>query len=67
MNAAPSMDQSVLLTYEAAAERLAINVWALRRLVYRRVLPVVSIGHRTKRVRPADLERVAKRLGGGAA
>jgi excisionase family DNA binding protein len=56
---APGMDQ--LLTYEQAADRLQVKVWTLRRLVRRRELPVVRIGHRTCRVRPVDIARFTER------
>ncbi len=46
-----------LLTYADVAEQLGCSVRAIRRHVSDGTLPVIRIGHRTRRVRPDDLDR----------
>lgn len=52
---------AALLTREQAADRLAVSVPTVDRLIARRELRAVRIG-RAVRVRPADLERFLGRL-----
>lgn len=52
---------TALLTREQAAERLAISIVTIDRLILRRELRAVRIG-RAVRVRVADLERFVERL-----
>jgi hypothetical protein len=53
-----------LLDYAQADERLGCSIRSARRLVARKLLRAVVIGHRTVRFRPADLERAAATLAG---
>jgi len=52
-----------LLSYSQAAAVLCCSVSGLRKLVARRAVRAVVIGHRTVRFRPADLDRfIASRV-----
>ncbi len=60
--AGPSADS--LLDYAAIARRLNVSARQARRLVARGHLRCVDLGHRTKRFRPADLDRLIARRAG---
>jgi excisionase family DNA binding protein len=53
-----------LLTKKDVAGRLNVSVATVERLVARGKLPCVDMGYRTKRFRPADLDRLQARLAG---
>lgn len=57
----------ILLTYSQVASQLQISVRSVKRLVARRLLRVVAIGHRTKRFRPCDVARCLAKLSGDVA
>jgi excisionase family DNA binding protein len=50
-----------LLSYEQMASELGVPVRSLRNLVYQGVLPVVVLGHRTRKFRRSDVERALKK------
>ena len=51
-----------LLTIDQAAESLGVSDRSVRRYVARRKLAVIRLGHRTVRIRPADLEKFKEKL-----
>jgi len=53
-----------LLTYQEAAEQLAVTARAVARLVASGRLHAVDLGHRTKRIRPHDLTTFVNSDGG---
>jgi excisionase family DNA binding protein len=53
---------SALLTYKDVARILRISERTTRRLVARRKLRVVKLGHRTMRFRMSDLEACQEKL-----
>ena len=57
-------EENSLLDYKAVAERLHVSERTVKRLVARKKLKVVNLGHRTKRFRPVDVSRCAERLAG---
>lgn len=56
-----------LMTYQQVAEYFGITVRAVRRLVARKELAVVRMGHRTVRIRPSDAEKALGRMTEAAA
>lgn len=55
-----------LLTFADVARQLGVSRRTVNRLVAQRRLRVVTIGHRTKRFRPSDVERTKAKLAGEA-
>jgi excisionase family DNA binding protein len=51
-----------LLTLDQAATELGVGRTKLGQLINRRHLAVVRLGHRTVRVRPADLAKALEKL-----
>lgn len=51
-----------LLTYQDVANRWSVSVRTVRRLVARKKLSAVRIGHSTVKFRPADVERAEQKL-----
>ena len=47
---------SQLLLVESVAQRLALGVVTVKRMIRRGELPVIRLGHNTVRVRQADLD-----------
>ncbi len=57
---------SELLTFADVERQLGVSRRTVNRLISRRVLKCVTMGHRTKRFAPADVERaIAKMTEGG--
>jgi excisionase family DNA binding protein len=50
-----------LLSYEQLASELGVTIRSVRNMVYRGVLPVVVLGHRTRKFRRSDVERALKK------
>lgn len=49
-------------TYVQAAEKMGIKVGALKKMVYRREIGIIDMGHRTKLITDAEIARInAKR------
>jgi excisionase family DNA binding protein len=53
-----------LLTFEDVARLLGVSRRTVNRLVARRQLRMVTLGHCTKRFRPTDVERMKSKLSG---
>jgi excisionase family DNA binding protein len=53
---------TALLTYEQAGALLGVSHWTIRRYVARRKLKVVRLSGATKRIRPADLDKLVEAL-----
>lgn len=53
-----------LWTYQHLAKRWDVSVCQARRIVKARGLEPVDLGHRTKRFRPSDVERLEAPTGG---
>lgn len=53
-----------LMDYKGVAARLKVSEKTVKRLVARKKLRVVDLGHRLKRFRPVDVARCEERLSG---
>lgn len=47
-----------LITLQETADRLSLDLWALRRLIWSGVIPVVRLSERRIRIDPRVLDRV---------
>jgi hypothetical protein len=52
------------MTYDEVAARLRVSPRHVRRICARWKLVPMDLGHRTKRFRPVDVERVEKKMAG---
>jgi len=49
-------EEQKLLTVEQVAEQLHVGQITVRRMLWKKLLPAVRLGHNTVRVRQADLD-----------
>ena len=54
-----------LLTYLEVAARLGCSESTVKRYAQSRRLKVIDLGHRTKRVRPVDVDRFVEKMSTG--
>jgi excisionase family DNA binding protein len=55
---------SELLTYPDVQRLLNVSRRTVKRLITRKVLKCIDLGHRTKRFAPADVERAIAKMKG---
>lgn len=48
-------------TYQQAAEKLGLKVPTLKKMVYRRQIGIINMGHRTKLITDAEISRVIEK------